>query len=74
MYGFLGWFGFGWVMYGGHNRTSVDRRLRIPEHAPKTVNTLVFLAGEGFYNGTTFHRVIDGFITHALEAQRHLFL
>ena len=33
-----------------------------PEHAPKTVNNFVFLAGEGFYNGTTFHRVIDGFM------------
>ena len=26
--------------------------------APKTVNNFVFLAREGFYNGTTFHRVI----------------
>jgi peptidyl-prolyl cis-trans isomerase B (cyclophilin B) len=33
-----------------------------PEHAPKTVNNFVFLAVEGFYNGTTFHRVIDGFM------------
>jgi peptidyl-prolyl cis-trans isomerase B (cyclophilin B) len=33
-----------------------------PEHAPKTVNNFVFLAGEGFYDGTTFHRVIDGFV------------
>ena len=30
--------------------------------APKTVNNLVFLAGEGFYNNTTFHRVISGFM------------
>jgi len=27
-----------------------------------TVNNFVFLAGEGFYNGTTFHRVIPGFM------------
>jgi peptidyl-prolyl cis-trans isomerase B (cyclophilin B) len=33
-----------------------------PEHAPKTVNNFVFLAGQGFYDGTTFHRVIDGFM------------
>ena len=33
-----------------------------PEHAPKTVNNFVFLAREGFYDGTTFHRVIDGFV------------
>lgn len=32
------------------------------EHAPKTVNNFVFLAGEGFYDGITFHRVIDGFV------------
>src|SRR5690242_11293244 len=30
--------------------------------APKTVNNFVFLAREGFYNGTTFHRVIRGFM------------
>jgi len=32
------------------------------EHAPKTVNNFVFLAQEGFYDGTTFHRVIDNFM------------
>ena len=29
---------------------------------PITVNNFVFLAGEGFYDGTTFHRVIAGFM------------
>ncbi len=29
---------------------------------PKTVNNFVFLASEGFYDGTTFHRVIPGFM------------
>lgn len=29
---------------------------------PKTVNNFVFLAREGFYDGVTFHRVIDGFM------------
>lgn len=33
-----------------------------PEYAPKTVNNFVFLAGEGFYDGITFHRVIDNFM------------
>ena len=30
--------------------------------APKTVNNFAFLAGEGFYDGLTFHRVVDGFV------------
>jgi peptidyl-prolyl cis-trans isomerase B (cyclophilin B) len=30
--------------------------------APKTVNNFVFLAGEQFYDGTTFHRVIADFM------------
>jgi peptidyl-prolyl cis-trans isomerase B (cyclophilin B) len=33
-----------------------------PEHAPKTVNNFVFLAGEGFYDNVTFHRVIADFM------------
>ncbi|MFW5796140.1 MAG: peptidylprolyl isomerase, partial [Alkalispirochaeta sp.] len=33
-----------------------------PEHAPITVNNFVFLAGEGFYDGVAFHRVIDNFV------------
>jgi peptidyl-prolyl cis-trans isomerase B (cyclophilin B) len=33
-----------------------------PKHAPKTVNNFAFLAGEGFYDGVTFHRVIDNFM------------
>jgi peptidyl-prolyl cis-trans isomerase B (cyclophilin B) len=30
--------------------------------APQTVNNFVFLAGEGFYDGVIFHRVIPGFM------------
>ena len=30
--------------------------------APFTVNNFVFLARQGFYNGTKFHRVIEGFM------------
>jgi cyclophilin family peptidyl-prolyl cis-trans isomerase len=33
-----------------------------PEQAPITVNSFVFLAREGFYDGVTFHRVLDGFM------------
>lgn len=33
-----------------------------PEHAPKTVNNFVFLVKEGFYDGVTFHRVINNFV------------
>ena len=33
-----------------------------PDKAPITVNNFVFLAREGFYNGNTFHRVLDGFM------------
>ena len=29
---------------------------------PKTVNNFVFLAKQGYYDGTTFHRVIPGFM------------
>ena len=32
---------------------------------PNTVNNFVFLARDGFYNDTTFHRVIAGFMAQA---------
>jgi cyclophilin family peptidyl-prolyl cis-trans isomerase len=32
---------------------------------PKTVNSFVFLARQGFYDGVTFHRVIAGFMAQA---------
>ncbi len=32
------------------------------EEAPVTVNNFVTLAESGFYNGLTFHRIIDGFM------------
>jgi len=32
------------------------------DKAPITVNSFVFLAREGFYDGVTFHRVLDGFM------------
>jgi peptidylprolyl isomerase len=33
-----------------------------PDLAPKTVNSFVFLAKEGFYNGLTWHRVLPDFM------------
>jgi cyclophilin family peptidyl-prolyl cis-trans isomerase len=32
------------------------------DRSPTTVNNFVFLAGEGFYDGVIFHRVINGFM------------
>ncbi len=43
-----------------------DITLRLlPEVAPQSVNSFVFLAREGFYDGVTFHRVIPGFVAQA---------
>jgi len=36
-----------------------------PAKAPKTVNNFVFLAREGFYDGLSFHRVVDDFVIQA---------
>ncbi len=43
------------------NGKSFTIRLR-SEEAPITVNSFVFLAREGFFDGVTFHRVLDGFM------------
>ncbi len=37
--------------------------------APDTVNNFVFLACKGFYDGTTFHRVIPGFVAQGGDPQ-----
>ncbi len=34
----------------------------MPEYAPKTVENFKKLVTDGFYDGLTFHRVIDGFM------------
>jgi len=36
-----------------------------PDKAPITVNSFVFLAREGFYEGVTFHRVLEGFMAQS---------
>ena len=33
-----------------------------PKEAPRHVNSFLFLAGKGFYEGVIFHRVIPGFM------------
>jgi len=43
------------------NRGPIELEL-YPQHAPQTVNNFVFLAGEGFYDGVSFHRVIPDFM------------
>src|SRR4030081_1236688 len=37
--------------------------------APKTVNNFVFLAREGFYDGTIFHRVLPNFMIQGGDPQ-----
>ncbi len=43
------------------NRGDIEIEL-YPKYAPKTVNNFLFLVGEGFYDGVTFHRVISNFM------------
>jgi cyclophilin family peptidyl-prolyl cis-trans isomerase len=43
------------------NRGAVKVQL-FADRAPVTVNNFVFLARQGFYDNTTFHRVLDGFM------------
>jgi cyclophilin family peptidyl-prolyl cis-trans isomerase len=33
-----------------------------PDKAPVTVNSFVFLARQGYFDGTSFHRVLEGFM------------
>jgi len=33
-----------------------------PEDAPQTVNNFVVLAQDGYYDGTPFHRIVQGFV------------
>jgi peptidyl-prolyl cis-trans isomerase B (cyclophilin B) len=43
------------------NKGTIEIEL-FPEHAPVTVNNFVFLTNEGYYDGVTFHRVINNFV------------
>lgn len=42
-------------------RGDIEVKLR-PDIAPTTVNNFVFLARDGFYDGITWHRVLQGFM------------
>ncbi len=43
-----------------------DIRIQLfAKDAPETVNSFVFLAEHGFYDGVTFHRVLPGFVAQA---------
>jgi cyclophilin family peptidyl-prolyl cis-trans isomerase len=39
------------------------------QNSPKTANSFAFLAEEGFYDDTTFHRVADGFVIQGGDPQ-----
>jgi len=43
------------------NRGTLELEL-YPQYAPITVNNFVFLSEQGFYDGVSFHRVIDNFV------------
>lgn len=40
-----------------------------PEYAPETVENFKKLVKEGFYDGLTFHRVVDGFMAQGGDPQ-----
>jgi len=41
----------------------------LPDVAPQTVNSFVFLAREGYFDGVTFHRVLPGFMAQGGDPQ-----
>ena len=47
------------IVETSHGTVTVDL---LAAHAPRTVNSFVFLAREGFFDGLTFHRIIPGFV------------
>lgn len=40
----------------------------LPEEAPKAVNSFIFLANEGYYDGVAFHRVVPGVLAETGDA------
>jgi cyclophilin family peptidyl-prolyl cis-trans isomerase len=62
------------VDYGAVIHTSCgDISLDLLEKdAPEAVNSFVFLAREGFYDGLTFHRVVDDFVIQAGDPNGHV--
>ncbi len=54
------------VYYATLKTEKGDIRVQLfADRAPLTVNNFVFLAREGFYDNTTFHRVLEGFMAQA---------
>lgn len=47
------------VLHTNHGDISIEFDAM---RSPQTVNNFVFLAGDGFYDGVIFHRVIPGFM------------
>ncbi len=47
------------TLHTNHGDIAIDF---LADDAPQTVNNFVFLAGEGFYDGVIFHRVVPGFV------------
>jgi peptidylprolyl isomerase len=53
----------GKVYYATFKTAKGDIKVQLfADRTPLTVNNFVFLAREGFYDHTTFHRVLDGFM------------
>ena len=54
------------VYYATLKTEKGDIRVQLfADRVPLTINNFVFLAREGFYDNTTFHRVLDGFMAQA---------
>jgi cyclophilin family peptidyl-prolyl cis-trans isomerase len=47
------------TLHTNHGDITIEFRAA---EAPQTVNNFLFLAGEGFYDGVIFHRVVPGFV------------
>jgi len=47
------------TLHTGHGDITIEL---FPAEAPLAVNSFVFLAGEGFYDGVIFHRVVPSFV------------
>lgn len=54
------------VYYATIKTEKGDIRVQLfADRAPVTVNNFVYLARDGYYNNTVFHRVLDGFMAQA---------
>jgi peptidylprolyl isomerase len=53
------------IMYATMHTNMGDITIELNKETPNTVANFTKLAGEGFYNGTKFHRVIQGFMNQA---------